>query len=303
LTPLFVGSQGTLGIVTEAILKVEPYQPRSELVVAGFDDMSMAVDALKGLRALDPSALEMIDKNLIEFASKEQNYVFPAELVDKDFMPAVVLFIEFDDHVERARHKKAKKAQRIVEALTSHVVVSREVDEQERLWAIRHSAATVVNYNHSGKVAVPIIEDASVPHDRLLDLIEGIYDLFARHHLTLAVWGHAGDANLHIHPLLDLSKLTDRQKVFRLMDEYYRMVVKLGGSIAAEHNDGRLRVPFVKLQTGEDMVGLFTTLKLGFDPHGILNPGVKTGTDMKQLVDMLRKEYSIVHLSDHLPRT
>lgn len=303
LTPLFVGSQGTLGIITEAILKVEQFQPHSELIVAGFNEIGAATEALDALRGLDPSAIEMIDKNLIEFAAKEQNYVFPAELVDKEFMPSVVLFVEFDDHAERSRHKKVKKALKVIDGFTDHVIASHDIDEQERLWAIRHSASTVVNYNHSGKVAVPIIEDASVPHEKLHDLLDGIYDLFARHHLTLAVWGHAGDANLHIHPLLDLSKLSDRQKVFRLMDEYYRMVVKLGGSIAAEHNDGRLRAPFVHLQTGDEMVQLFTTLKQGFDPHGILNPGVKVGTDMKQLVEMLRNEYSIVHLSDHLPRT
>lgn len=303
LTPLFVGSQGTLGIITEAILKVETYQPHTELVVAAFENVEMATDALAALRDIDPSALEMIDKNLIEFAAKEQNYVFPAELVDANFMPAIVVFAEFDDAAERARHKKSKKAQKLIAGFTDHVIVSNDIDQQERLWAVRHAAAAVVNYDHSGKVAVPVIDDASVPHDRFHDLLEGIYDLFARHHLTLAVWGHAGDANLHIHPLLDLAKLTDRQKVFRLMDEYYRMVTKLGGSIAAEHNDGRLRVPFVKLQTGDDMVQLFTTLKEGFDPHAILNPGVKVGTTMDQLVDMLRKEYSIVHLSDHLPRT
>ena len=218
-------------------------------------------------------------------------------------MPEIILFVEFDEHADRLRHKKAKKAQRLLAKFTDHVIVSRNMEDQDKLWALRHSAATVVNYNHSGKVAVPIIEDVSVPHEKLHDLLDTIYDLFKRHHLSVAVWGHAGDANLHVHPLLDLSKLTDRQKVFRLMDEYYRLVVKLGGSIAAEHNDGRLRAPFVKLQTGDEMIKLFEVVKQGFDPHSIMNPGVKVGTDMKQLVDMLRKEYSIAHLSDHLPRT
>lgn len=302
LTPLFIGSQGTLGIVTEAILKVETHQPQTDLLVAGFATLDAAVDAVQGLRDLAPSALEMIDKHLIEFCIKEQHYTFPPELVSAEFTPAILLFVEFDDRVERSRRKKSKKARKLLESFTEHVIVSQDLDEQERLWAIRHSAATVVNYNHAGKAAVPIIEDASVPHDKLRDLLETIYDLFDRHHLTLAVWGHAGDANLHIQPLLDLSKLTDRQKVFRLMDEYYRAVTALGGSIAAEHNDGRLRAPFVKLQVGEEMVQVFTDLKKGFDPYGILNPGVKTGTDIKQLVDMLRKEYSIIHLADHLPR-
>ena len=93
------------------------------------------------------------------------------------------------------------------------------------------------------------------------------------------------------------------QTLSELMDEYYRLVLKHGGSIAAEHNDGRLRAPYVAAQVGQEMADIFKQLKAAFDPHGILNPGVKTGTELKELVDILRNEYSIAHLSEHLPRT
>ncbi len=303
LTSLFVGSQGTLGIVTEAILKVATYSSQTELLVAAFDNIGQAMDVLDGLRCLQPCAIEMIDGNLVDFARKEQSYSFPIELVAEGTTPAVILFVEFDDATPRVRQKKLRKAERVIEVATEKIVTSDDPDEQEKLWAIRHSAATVVNYTHAGKSSVPIIEDAAVPHDKLEALMEGVDKLFETHHLQLSLWGHAGDANIHLQPLLDLSKVADRQKVFRLMDEYYRLVVSLGGSIAAEHNDGRLRAPFVKLQTGSDIVEIFEQLRSGFDPHGILNPGVKTGTEMKQLVEMLRNEYSLTHLSEHLPRT
>lgn len=302
LTSLFVGSQGTLGVITEAILKVAPHNPHTSLLVSAFPDLESAVEAVDAVRNLSPSALEMIDRNLIEFAEKEQHAVFPEELVDPDQKPAIILFVEFDDD-RRVREKKVKRAEYALRKITDRSVVSEDTEEQEKLWAIRHLAATVVNYNHDGKVAVPVIEDAAVPHEKLTDLVHAIEKLFDDHHLSLAIWGHAGDANLHVHPLLDLSKLTDRQKMLKLMSEYYKMVVDMGGSIAGEHNDGRLRAPFMRLQVGDELVELFEKLKIGFDPHGVLNPGVKVGTDMKQLVDMLRKEYSIVHLADHLPRT
>lgn len=302
LTSLFVGSQGTLGVITEAILRVAPHNPYTTLVVAALDDLDQTAEAVEKLRALNPSAIEMIDRNLIQFAEKEQHFVFPEDLVDAEKKPTIILFVEFDDE-RRHREKKAKRAERELAKFTQRIVVSKDAEDQEKLWAIRHLASTVVNYNHDGKVAVPVIEDAAVPHERFVDLMYAVEKLFESHNLSLAVWGHAGDANVHVHPLLDLSKLSDRQKMLKLMSEYYTKVVQLGGSIAGEHNDGRLRAPFVHLQVGDELVELFTKLKAGFDPHGVLNPGVKTGTDMKQLVELLRKEYSIVHLSDHLPRT
>ena len=163
--------------------------------------------------------------------------------------------------------------------------------------------STVTNFGKAGKAALPIIEDGVVPPSRFEAYINAAYALFEKHHLEVAIWGHAGDANLHIQPLLDLRKLGDRQKIFTLMDEYYRMILDLGGSIAAEHNDGRLRAPYVALQCGEDLAAAFAEIKKAFDPHGTLNPGVKTGTSLKELAPLLRDSYDLAHLSDHLPRT
>lgn len=303
LTPLFVGSQGTLGIITEAILKASPHETHTALVVASFDTLESAVKAVDIARDYEPSALEIIDRHLIEFAEKKQAYVFPETLVSQEMTPAAIIFIEFDDQSAKTRQRKAKKLQKDLKAVTDSIVLSEDFDEQDKLWALRYSAATVVNHDEAGKVALPIIEDAAVPREKLLDFFGVIYDLFERHHIEPAVWGHAGDANLHVLPLMDLNKLGDRQKIFKLMDEYFRAVIDMGGTMAGEHNDGRLRVPFVKLQTGEEIFTLFTGVKAAFDPFGTLNPGVKLGTDVKQLVEMLRKEYSLAHLAHHLPRT
>ena len=302
LTPLFVGSQGTLGIVTEAILKAAPYEPHAEVVVASFDTLDEMIQAAGIIRSYDASLLEVIDKNLIEFVQREQTVLFPTELVG-DVPPAAMLFAEFDDLSAKVRQKKVKKVLKALAPLTDRVVTESGVEEQEKLWSLRHSSALAIIYNQDGKTAVPVIEDAVVPFERLQDLFEVIYGLFEKHHLKAVVWGHAGDANLHIYPLLDLQKTGDCQKVFRLMDEYYRAVLELGGTIAGEHNDGRLRAPFVKLQVGDEMTTVFSEIKQAFDPYAILNPGVKTGTEVKELVSLLRKEYSLTHLLEYLPRT
>lgn len=304
LTPLFVGSQGTLGIITEAIIKVAPYSPHSELIVAGFKSVGDAVQAAEELAVLQPSALEMVDKHLLNFAKKNTGAdpltsVFGADIET----PEIVLFAEFDDISDRDRLKKAKKSMKFLDTLATHIARSNDPEAQEKLWAVRHTAATVTNYDASGKAALPIIEDGIVPPAQLEAYIKATYELFEKNHLDVAIWGHAGDANLHMQPLLDLRKLTDRQKIFKLMDEYYRMVIGMGGSIAAEHNDGRLRVPYVALQCGPELTEAFEKLKKAFDPYGTLNPGVKTGTSLKDLASLLRESYSIAHLADHLPRT
>lgn len=306
LTPLLVGSQGTLGIVSEIILKTAPYSPKSELIAASFSSIDSALDAINELLPMAPSALEMVDKHLLEFAEKHQGAdpykaIFGHE--EGAETPAIVLLVEFDDTADRMRAKKAKRALKKLEGVASHAISTSDVDDRERLWSIRHSAAAVVNYDQGGKASVPFIEDGIVPAPAFRNFISDVYTMFEKHHLEAPIWGHAGDANVHIQPLLDLHKLGDRQKLFKLMDEYYRLVLKYGGSIAAEHNDGRLRAPYVAAQVGQEMEDIFKQVKQAFDPHGILNPGVKTSTELKELVDLLRNEYSIAHLSEHLPRT
>ena len=304
LTPLFVGSQGTLGIVAEAILHLAPHSPTTELLVASFDSLENAIEATTQLGALSPSALEMVDDNLLKFVAKEQGTSVLKTVLGEDApTPAVMLFIEFDEQAERVRAKKAKRAMKLLQHLATDIRRTSEHEEQEKLWSIRHSAATIVNYESGGKVALPIIEDGIVPQVAFHNYIKGVYDLFEKYGLEVAVWGHAGDSNLHMQPFFDLRKMTDRQKALKLMDEYNKMVIKLGGSIAAEHNDGRIRAPYVKAQCGEPMAEIFKQIKDALDPHGTLNPGVKVGTTINDLVAILRNDYSIAHLADHLPRT
>jgi FAD/FMN-containing dehydrogenase len=304
LTPLFVGSQGTLGIVAESILHLTPHSPTTELVVASFDSIENAIEATEQLSTLAPSAIEMVDHNLLDFVAKEQGTSVLKTVLGPDApTPAVMLFIEFDDIAVRIRAKKAKRAVKLLTRLASDVRQTNEHEEQEKLWSIRHSAATIVNYESAGKTALPIIEDGIVPQVAFHNYINAVYELFKKYGLEVAIWGHAGDANLHMQPFFDLRKLTDRQKALKLMDEYNKMVIKFGGSVAAEHNDGRLRAPYVAAQCGQEVADIFKQLKEAFDPHGTLNPGVKVGTSINDIVGLLRNEYSIAHLGDHLPRT
>jgi FAD/FMN-containing dehydrogenase len=301
LTPLIVGSQGTLGIVTEVILRLEPYNPRTTLFRVNLENLEDASAVVEQLMKLGPSALEVVDSHLLEFL----NRISPTRLkgVIAAPFPALVLLAEFDDPKDGVQLKKAKKAEKLLRQLGLDFVGTQNYEEQQRLWTIRHSAAAVIWHVEGSAKALPIIEDGVVPRERFPEFIKGIYALFDRHNLEIAVWGHAGDANLHLQPFLDLGKMTDRQKVFKIMEEYYDMVLQMGGSTCGEHNDGRLRAPFLPKVYGPEMYDVFRQVKKIFDPFGTLNPGVKIDVTLKDIAPLLRQEYSMKHLADHLPRS
>ncbi len=303
LTPLFVGSQGTLGIVSEATLETEVHNPETSLFVAQFaslDDAQSAVLSMKDHGSV-PSAIEMVDDNLLKLVES----INPSQLkgvIEAPF-PKIVLLIESDDTGGSAHKKTVRQIRKVLEQQGTTFVEETDPLKQERLWKIRHASASVMAHSVGNKKAIPIIEDGIVPIARFKEYVAGVYALFEKYHLDVALWGHAGDANLHMQPFLDLSQIGDRQLAFRLMDEYYSLIISLGGSTSAEHNDGRLRGPYLERVYGQDAYNLFLKVKKIFDPYNILNPGVKVGVSLEDIKPLVRTQFSMDHLYDHLPRS
>jgi FAD/FMN-containing dehydrogenase len=303
LTPLIVGSQGTLGIVSEAVIETAHYNPNTTLIAAFFDDIKVADEVVLELRALPeiPSALEVVDDNLLNFL-QEHNPNQLKGIVEPPFSKLVIL-IEFDDTNERTRKRMTRRAQKVLDKYQIPYRLETETRKKEELWKIRHSAAAVIAHTDGNTKALPIIEDGIVPLEKFESYLNAVYDIFARYKLQVAIWGHAGNANLHMQPFLDLAQVGDRQKVFKIIDDYYSMVIGLGGSTSGEHSDGRLRAPYLKQLYGDDMYTLFQKVKQIFDPYGILNPGVKVNVTLDDIKPLLRHEYSMEHLYDHMPRS
>lgn len=303
LTPLFVGSQGTLGLLSEITLETEAYNPQTTLIAAHFDsmdDIQAAVSEIKE-KVESPSAIEMVDKHLLEMVET----INPNQLkgvIEAPF-PTAVLLVEFDEASDRAQQKSVKTAVKILEKYSTKIQKETDPLLQEKLWKIRHASATLITHNDGAKKALPIIEDGVVPLDKFKQYIEGVYAIFARHRLSVAVWGHAGDANLHMQPYLDLSQVGDRQLVFSLMNEYYSLVISLGGSTSGEHNDGRLRAPYLEQVYGQEVYSIFQKVKKICDPYGTLNPGVKMNVTLDAIKPLVRTQFSLEHLYDHLPRS
>lgn len=301
LTPLLVGSQGTLGIVSEVTLRTETYNPQTTLFMATFETIHAAQEAILELLALSdaPSAMEMVNGHMLQAVQDINPNLFKDSLQSP--FPAIVLFVEFDNIKEHAQKKLTKKTHRIFERHALSLQTETELERQQQLWKIRQASATVLATGAGQQRAVPIIEDAAIPVDSYQMYLDGVYKLFEKAGLKPAIWGHAGGGSVHLQPLLNIGQIGDRQKAFRLMDDYYKFVISLGGTPSGERNDGRLRAPYLELVYGPEAYALFQKVKQIFDPYNTLNPGVKIGSNLSDIKALVRPDYNLAHLYDHLP--
>jgi FAD/FMN-containing dehydrogenase len=301
LTPLFVGSQGTLGIIVEATLLAIPRKPKTNLVIISLNDLRSLNDVLDFLRQFtnSPSVIEMVDENLLNLVKANYPNLLKS-IFDNTFSKYVVL-VEFDNLNERLRTKLTKKLTRYL--LTNKILHESTSDPKriEELWKFRKSTTAVFNYLEGTAKPLPIIEDSIVPPENFSKLIEAVQYMFAQNDTPLYLYGHAGDGQLHLQPVLDLNQVGDRQKLFKLMIEYYILIKQLGGSVSADHGDGRIRAPFLYSQFEEQGYQIIKKVKSIFDPNDILNSGVKFTDDLESLKAILRTEYNLDNLYNYLP--
>jgi FAD/FMN-containing dehydrogenase len=301
LSPLIAGSQGTLGIITEAMLDTEPYNPQTVLLRAEFDSLEEIQAAVMELRKLSepPSTMELVDGYVLEQIS-QLNPNQLKDIVTAPF-PALTLLVEFDDS-DRHVKKSLKRAEKILEDSAKQFESITDPERQQNVWKLRRVVSSLIGHNEGLVHSVPLV-DGSVPLDRLREFIEALYKLLAVGNIRPGLWGHLGDGSIQLQPRLNLGQVGDRQKAFRFLDEYHKLVIQLGGTISTTASDGRLRTPYLEAQYGPELYGVLQKLKTIFDPYGILNPGVKFGTSLDDLKSMVRADYSLDHVYDHLPRS
>jgi FAD/FMN-containing dehydrogenase len=300
LTPLIVGSLGTLGIITEATLKVVPNNPITSLVMISLENLNDLHEILPKIMALKPSICDMLN----QAAVKQVLSINPNQLVNvlSDTNAAIHLFVEFDDPKPAVQKKSVKQLQKIIERIDGICQVATTLEEQERIWKIRHSVATILTQPQGQSMSVPVAEDVCVPINRLVGFLDQAARIYGSCELSAVAWGHAGEGIVRMQPVLDLSKLGDRQKLFKLSNEIYAAVIQLGGSITASAGDGRIRAPYLRNVYGDELYNLMMQVKRIFDPHNILNPGVKT-TNLEDVKSLMRSNYSPGHRYEHLPRS
>ncbi|MEN2738890.1 FAD-linked oxidase C-terminal domain-containing protein [Microbacterium sp. X-17] len=262
LTKLFVGSEGTLGIVTEIILRLVPAQRPPTTLVATFPTLEGATTAVMDIaRTARPSMLEFMDRVTI-------GAVEDVLRMGLDRTAAAMLVVQSDEHGEAAAAEIAA-----VEAIcaghgASECFATADPDEGEAFVHARRTAIPAVE-----RMGTLLLEDVGVPIPRLADLVLGIERIAAEHDLTIAVIAHAGDGNTHPLLVVDPTDAAQKARAEVAYGEIMNLAIGLGGTITGEHGVGRLKRPWLGAQLGADVLELNRRIKTALDPQGILNPG------------------------------
>lgn len=262
LTKLFIGSEGTLGVITEITLRLIPSQRPPTTLVATFatlDDSTNAVLAISS--KMRPSMLEFMDKPTI-------NAVEDTTKMGLDREAAAMLVIQSDEPAEFAT-----KEIEIIEALcnehnATEVFHTSDAEEGEAFVVARRMAIPAVE--QKGSI---LLEDVGVPLPRLGDLVRGIEEIATNRDIVIAVLAHAGDGNTHPLLVFDPADEDQKQRAHTAYGEVMDLAIELGGTITGEHGVGRLKRPWLGDYIGEDALDLNHRIKMALDPHNILNPG------------------------------
>jgi glycolate oxidase subunit GlcD len=251
LSRLFVGSEGTLGIFTQITLKILPLPRYSETITLGFEDIASAGEAITKILAVATlSALELMDEICLEALKKRYNL---------DFKSKWVLILEFDGNEKHVKNDIKKVREFILE---------RELNI-ENIWDYRKKLVpSLINYSKD-KVPLAITEDIGVPVAKVMEAILKIKEIYATHGFEVAIYGHAGDGNLHMRVFAEENAI---KKVLKAGDEVYDYVLSINGTTTSEHGVGLLRAKYMKKEHGIAF-NTMKKIKRVFDPDNIMNPG------------------------------
>lgn len=304
LCRLFTGSQGTLGIITEIGFKLTKKPKASGLLAIFMKDLEKLPDVVNEVMKYKPDSFESYDDYSMTLAVKfffdffkqmgfvgavklGLQFLPEALLMLKGGVPKLTLLVQFtgetNEEVKKELSDLKKKINEI--GLESHLTKS-EI-EAEKYWEIRRQSFNMLRKHIHGRRTAPFIDDFIVKPEYLPKVLPEVEKILEKYKLIYTVAGHAGDGNFHIIPLMDLNSPYSAETILEISDQIYPLVLKYGGSITAEHNDGIIRTPYLKQMYSEEIINLFKKTKEIFDPQNFLNPGKKIGGTFEDIKNKL----------------
>jgi FAD/FMN-containing dehydrogenase len=263
---LLIGSEGTLAFVTAVEWRLEPSPADVAGAALGFRSLEQLAEAVPYLVALNPSAVELLDRTLLEMV-QDMGVGLPAGLEG-------LLLVEFERETTAAARGVVGDAVRGLRAATAHVATAVDRAGPEMLWAVRRLASPALARLPETRRSLQVIEDGCVPLERLADYVAGIRAAARRRDIPVAMFGHAGDGHVHVNALPDTTAPGWLDAVAALYGDAADLLLHLGGTPSGEHGVGRLRAGLLERFYGPEVMTLFRKLKDAYDPRSILNPGV-----------------------------
>jgi FAD/FMN-containing dehydrogenase len=306
MTKLIVGSQGTLGLVTDIKFRLVPTRPYTGLLVCFMKDIRPLGDVINKVLEHKPATFESFDDHTlylsIRFLPSFRKYLgykgliklmislIPDGLMLLRGIPKLILMVEFNGQTQQEVENKIDNLRRDLRPYGMAMERDETAAKSQKFWIMRRQSFNLLRSKVKDKHTAPFIDDLVVNPEYLPEFLPRLRTIIKKYKLIATIAGHMGDGNFHIIPLMKLEEASEKAKILPAMEEVDDLVLHYKGSLSGEHNDGLVRGPWLKEQFGEEVLGLFKQTKRIFDPHKIFNPHKKADADW---------DYSYQHIRDH----
>lgn len=306
LTQLFVGSQGTLGIITDISIETVPKAPYSGILLAYLPSLKHLGHVIDTVMAHEPATFEGFDDITFnlgiryfktfrkQLGSREflrqQAHLLKSVAKFKGHLPNILLMIEFDGESQQEVINKISRLHDDLKKFNIRMDIESDEASSAPFWNIRRAALSLLRNQIKGRYAAPFIDDIAVNPKHVPKFIPELRKVIRKYKLPATIQGHFGDGNFHIIPLMNITKPSEQAKLEPIMRELIPIVLKYQGTMAGEHNDGMVRGPWLPAVFGQEVYSLFKEVKEIFDPNYIFNPHKKTDASW---------EFSMSHVRTH----
>ncbi len=263
LAGMMIQSEGTLGVISQSIFKLVPPPKASKALMAVFDKMQDAAEAVAGIIAAHvvPCTMELLDNNTIVRVDDYTKAGLPREA-------AAILLIEVDGHPAQVADEAAAVEKVLHECKASQIHVAKDAEEKFKLWEARRMALPVL----ARCKPTCVLEDATVPRSKIPAMMKALDDIAAKYRLEMGTFGHAGDGNLHPTILCDKRDTEEFHRVEEAVDEIFDVALGLGGTLSGEHGIGTAKAKWLEKETSRGTILFSKRLRKALDPKGLLNP-------------------------------
>lgn len=265
MTRLFVGSEGTLGVIGRITVKLLPLPPSKKTILAIFDSVDDAAEAVASIvrEKITPTTLEIMDNTCIRAVEEYTGAGLPTDA-------QAILLIEVDGEEEAVWAQISRVEEQCRRCRSTRSKIAADQAEADRFWQARRSVFPAMTRVRPTN----IVEDATIPRNRLPEMIRRIQEMARKYDVLFAVLAHAGDGNMHASIHTDERDAEEMKRVYQAVDELFRTALELGGSVTGEHGIGIAKRDFLRLEVGDDGLDAMRRIKQALDPTGIMNPGI-----------------------------